>query len=127
MPMPESVLNIVLDQNIPVAAADWLRHQRPRWHIKHVNEIGMQGRPDEEIYNWAQEHGAIIVTYDEDFADARYYTLGRHHGIIRLRVWPTTEEITILALSRLLRDVQESDWTGSLIIVDNSKIRLRHI
>jgi predicted nuclease of predicted toxin-antitoxin system len=125
--MPESVLNILLDQNIPIAAADWLRNQRPKWHVQHVNEVGMQGRPDEEIYNWAQERSAIIVTYDEDLADARYYVFGRHHGVVRLRVWPTTVETTILALSRLLRDVQEQDWPGSLIIVDNSKIRLRHI
>ena len=125
--MPDSVLNILFDQNIPVAVVDWLRRQRPKWHIKHVNEIGMQGLPDEQIYNWAQENGAIIVTFDEDFADARYYSLGRHHGVVRLRVWPTTEEVTIHALSRLLRNVQESDWRGSLIIVDNSKIRLRHI
>lgn len=125
--MPESVLNVLLDQNIPVAAAEWLRHQRPKWHIQHVNETGLRGSPDKEIYNWAQEHGAIILTYDEDFADARYYPLGRHHGVVRLRVWPTTVEVTILAFSRLLRDVHERDWPGSLIIVDNSRIRLRHI
>jgi len=65
------------------------------------------------------------VSYDEDFADTRSFPLGAHHGIIRLRVWPTTTEITIAALQRVLQSVPEPDLQNSLIIVDNKKIRLR--
>ena len=125
--MHELRLAILLDQNVPLVAADWLRNQRPHWKIQHVNELGFRGRPDEFLYRWAQEHEAIIVTYDEDFADARMYPLGDHRGIVRLRVWPTTIEQTQDALSRLLADLPASDWRNNLIIIDNQKIRVRKL
>ncbi|MBI2958122.1 MAG: hypothetical protein HYY32_04685, partial [Chloroflexi bacterium] len=67
----------------------------------------------------------IIVTYDEDFADARFYPLGKHHGVVRLRVWPTTTEQTQWALGRILESVPEERLQGSLIIIDNKRIRIR--
>ena len=125
--MPEPRLTILLDQNVPLVVAEWLRYQRPHWEIQHVNELDFKGRSDDFLYRWAQKNDAIIVTYDEDFADARMYPLGRHHGIIRLRVWPTTVEQTQDALSRLLADLPASKWRDSLIIIDNEKIRVRKL
>jgi predicted nuclease of predicted toxin-antitoxin system len=125
--MAEVRLRILLDQNVRVLVADWLRGQRPDRRVDHVNDLGFAGKPDEFLYRWAQDHGSTIITFDEHFADARLHELGRHHGIVRLRVWPTTTEATISALSRLLEKVPEDDWCISLIIVDNQKIRVRRL
>jgi predicted nuclease of predicted toxin-antitoxin system len=123
--VPEAPLLLLLDQNVPLAVADWLRRQRPDWSVRHVNELAMEGRPDSLLYQWAQGHGAIVITYDEHFADARMYPLGRHHGVVRLRVWPTTVEHTQEALARLLAELPAADWRGTLVIIDNEKIRVR--
>jgi predicted nuclease of predicted toxin-antitoxin system len=90
-----------------------------------VKEVGLSGHPDSEIFRWAQSHQSIVVTHDEDFADTRSFPLGSHHGVIRLRVWPTTTEITKTAIERLISQVPLSEWTSSLIIIDREKIRLR--
>ena len=74
--MPEEILNILLDQNIPQAVSGWLKGKLTDCKITHVNELGFQGRTDEFLYLWAQKNNTIIVTYDEDFADARFYPLG---------------------------------------------------
>lgn len=116
---------LVLDQNVPEAIVPWLSGLLPEWTICHVKALHLAGAPDDVIYRWAQEHEAVIATYDEDFADARMYPLGQHHGVIRLRVWPTTIENTQLALTRLLASVPAGDWPRSLIIIDNHKIRIR--
>src|SRR5665647_974608 len=92
--MHDEALCFLLDQNVPIALADWLRQEHPNWVVHHVNELGFQGKPDNFLYKWAQENIAIVITYDEDFADSRMYPLGMHHGVIRLRVWPTTIENT---------------------------------
>ena len=42
--MPESLLSILLDQNVPFAAAAWLRSQKPGWDVYHVWESGSRGR-----------------------------------------------------------------------------------
>ena len=112
--MPEEFQRILLDQNIPQALSEWLEEKLPEWEIQHVNKLGFQGKPDEFLYLWAQENGAIIVTYDEDFADSRFYPLGHHHGIVRLRVWPTTIEKTRSAMERLIADLSPSNWRDCL-------------
>ncbi len=126
MPDP-AVLHILFDQNIPREITDWLRVRRPGWRVSHVNGVGLTGKSDPEIYRWAQAQQAIVVTFDEDFADARTFPLGTHHGIVRLRVWPTTVEMTQDALRRLSECVPDTELPGSLIIIDQNRIRLRKV
>jgi len=125
--MSEASLRFLIDQNVPFAVTEWLRVQRPDWIIQHVKDLGFEGKSDSFLYQWAQENGAIVLTYDEDFADARMYPLGAHHGVIRLRVWPTTIENTQQAIARMLKQIPERSLPNSLIIIDNYKIRLRKI
>ena len=98
--MPDRPPHFFLDQNIPREVALWLRTERPGWRVSHVSEVGLEGKPDSDVFRWAQANGAMIVTYDEDFADGRLFPLDSHSGVIRLRVWPTTVEATKEALSR---------------------------
>ena len=125
--MPEASLRFLIDQNVPFAVSEWLKEQHPDWIIQHVKDLGFEGKPDAFLYQRSQNHQAIVITYDEDFADARMYPLGAHCGVIRLRVWPTTIENTKEALTRLLMQVSETDLPKSLIIIDNYKIRVRKI
>ena len=118
-------LTILLDQNVPRQVCDFLHLKRPEWRILHVNEIGLKGAADEVIFQRAQVEGAIVVTFDEGFADTRMYPVGTHVGIIRLRVWPTTVEQTERALGRLLESVEDRDLIRSLVIVDPQRIRIR--
>jgi predicted nuclease of predicted toxin-antitoxin system len=123
--MPDEPLRLLCDQNIPFEATVWLRNTKPDWRIWHASEVGLRGRPDAEVFLWAQREKAVVLTYDEDFADARLFPLGQHHGVIRLRVWPTTVEETIRGCERLFASVPISDIPQSLIIIDSNRIRLR--
>jgi len=98
---------------------------RPSWTIHHAATVGLSGKSDPEIYQWAQSKRAIIITFDEDFADQRSFPVGAHHGIIRLRVWPTTIEETQNALERLLLEISDQELSGALIIIDRTRIRVR--
>ncbi|HPA44944.1 MAG TPA: DUF5615 family PIN-like protein [bacterium] len=121
----EPVRSFFLDQNVPYAVKRFLREMREDWDVWHVRDLGLEGQPDDVLFRWAQEHSAVIVTFDEDFADSRLYALGTHHGVIRLRIWPTTTEEACSALQRLLQSVGDSRWIGALTIIDNRKIRIR--
>jgi predicted nuclease of predicted toxin-antitoxin system len=118
-------LSIVLDQNVPPVIAEYLRLQRPEWTVRHVRDIGLSGASDHVIFERAQRLGAIVITFDQDFADTRTYPVGSHAGVIRLRVWPTTIEATEAALGRLLSTTDDEVLPGSLIIIDNLRIRIR--
>jgi mRNA interferase RelE/StbE len=65
-------------------------YRRPPREVYHVAEVALAGKPDQEIFAWAQAHQAIIVTFDEDFADQRSFPVGDHHGVIRLHVWSSS-------------------------------------
>ncbi len=82
----------LLDENIPPATANYLSRKRPDWTVRHVRDIGLRGASDKVIFDWAQKNNFIVITFDEDFADARMFPAGTHNGVIRLRVWPTTVE-----------------------------------
>jgi predicted nuclease of predicted toxin-antitoxin system len=118
-------LSILLDQNKPAAVGDYLRNQKPRWTVRHVTTIGLSGASDAAIFEWAQQNSAIVLTFDEDFADTRMYPVGEHAGVIRLRVWPTTVELAQAALERLLSTTEDEALPGSLVMIDNHKIRIR--
>ena len=93
--------------------------------MRHVVDVGLDGATDEAIFLWAQRDQSIVITYDEDFADARMFPAGSHAGVVRLRVFPTTIENTEAALSRLFDSVAEEDLQGALVIIDQAKIRIR--
>ncbi|PSG96343.1 hypothetical protein BRD56_10940 [Thermoplasmatales archaeon SW_10_69_26] len=122
--MPES-LRILVDQNVPLSIARWLGKTKPEWDVEHTSELGLGGASDEEVYARAQETESVILTFDEDFADQRSFPVSEHHGVIRLRVWPTTPEETKHALQRLFDEVPEADLDGSLVVVGRTKIRIR--
>ena len=116
---------MLLDQNVPRAVGLWLMTLRPSWHVTDVYDAGLAGESDEHILAWAQGNNAVVVTFDEDFADLRMLAGRKHSGVVRLRVWPTTIEEAQAALSRLLEAVPDEDLPGALVVVDNKRIRVR--
>lgn len=69
-------LCILLDQNIPPLVCDFIRELRPLWKVVHVDQVSLPGATDRVIFDWAQRGGWIVVTFDEDFADARMFAAG---------------------------------------------------
>lgn len=122
--MHHRVSYFLLDENVPVAVVPWLKELGLSVEIEHVLYIGLGGKPDRDIYEWAQLNRAVVITFDEDFADLRLFPFG-HHGVIRLRVWPTTVVETQNALRRLFEAASIEELSCALTIVDPSKIRIK--
>ena len=117
-------LRVLLDQNVPNQVGSWLINQRPSWQVVHTSDVGLQGMSDAEVYAWAQTNEHLVITFDTSFADGRSFPVADHHGIIRLRVWPTTIEETSRALARLLQETDDSELEGALVIVGRHRIRI---
>ncbi len=104
---------------------DWLRERLgTSYVVEHVTQIGLTGADDRVIFDFAQRSRAMIVTFDEDFADRRTYPPGSHFGVVRLRIEPTTIEHTIQTLDRLLAEFPPERLFGKLTIVDESRVRI---
>lgn len=60
-------MRFLVDMQLPAVLARWLRERGQQ--AEHVLEINLARSKDTPIYRYAQEHGAAIVTKDEDFAE----------------------------------------------------------
>lgn len=52
---------------------------------RHVRQVGLLGKTDREIWNYAKSHGFAILTRDKDFRD-RSFLEGHPPKVIVLRV-----------------------------------------
>ena len=124
-PVPDAPLVLLLDQNVSREVVSSAASIWPECQVVHASELGMSRATDSVIVAWALANRAVVVTYDEDFADQRQFPAGSHGGVVRLRVWPTTVERTIEALSRLATEFDSQALINALVIVDNGSIRRR--
>jgi predicted nuclease of predicted toxin-antitoxin system len=91
-----------------------------------VRDIGLRAHSDQEIFLYAQNHGAILVTADKGFANIFRFPLGTHAGIIVIRVpeeLPT--EVANRGLFKALKELTGENLKGVLVVVELGRIRIR--
>ena len=114
----------LVDEDMPRSTAVVLR--QAGHHAEDIRDVGLRGCSDQEVFNYAQSRRAILVTADKDFANVLRFPLGRHSGIIVVRVpdvLPTkrvNEE-----LLRALTELEGQKLEGALIIVEVGRIRIK--
>lgn len=94
--------------------------------VEDVRDVGLRGHSDDDVFAYAQAHGALLITADKDFADIVRFRPGTHAGLVVVRVpniLPThrVNEVLLGALDAL---VEESLY-GLLIIVEVGRTRIR--
>jgi len=116
----------VLDEDVPASLAVALRqagHEASR-----VQEVGLRGASDREVFDFAQSEGAALITADVDFAEARALGGESHHGLVLLRMPPEmpARAVTIESM-RLLDQIGEEDLENSLVVLQPGRVRIRRI
>lgn len=62
-------MRFLVDEQLPAALARWLSH---RGHTaEHVDDVGLSGCSDQEIWERAAVTTAVLVSKDEDFVSMR--------------------------------------------------------
>jgi hypothetical protein len=99
---------IDLDEHIPSAVAEGLRHRGVR--ILTVNETGMLGAPDKKHLKFAREEECVIVSHDDDFLRlvAEGYS---HSGLVYVPRERTIGEM-VRGLRRLAEVFAEKEESG---------------
>ncbi len=90
----------------------------------HLYDAGLEHRPGSEVFEWARANGYLVITFDKTFASGRDFAIGRHYGLIRLRVAPTGAGESIDALESLSERVDEELLPDAKTIVRNNSIRV---
>jgi predicted nuclease of predicted toxin-antitoxin system len=57
-------VRLLLDENVEKALLLGLRRRHPRLDVVRVVDVGLGGRPDTEILEWAAREGRVVVSRD---------------------------------------------------------------
>jgi predicted nuclease of predicted toxin-antitoxin system len=108
-------VRFLVDTQLPAALARWLREKGHQ--ADHVLDVNLGQSKDTPIWQYAQEHGAVLVTKDEDFAE--WVRRGRPGpSVVWLRVGNSSTRNRLLWLEQLLPlIVQQLEQNDRLIEV----------
>jgi predicted nuclease of predicted toxin-antitoxin system len=106
-------VRFLIDAQLPPALARLLND---RGYVgEHVNDIGLGGSPDRDLSRYALEHGAVIVTKDEDFANMA--ALGGHAPpVVWVRVGNTRRAALLAWFEPLIAEVISLVEAGDRLI-----------
>jgi len=98
-------VKFLVDANLPPALARFL--EKEGHEASHVYDQEMGEAKDSEIWDYALQTGAVIITKDEDFEDrsTRLSELGKVPSIIWIRLGNTTKRTLLIWFSNLLPEI----------------------
>ena len=119
------MLKFLLDENLSHETAAYLRTLG--YEAKAAKEVGLAHTKAESIIRYAVDRGYFIVTFDVEYGYFYRIFNPQALGIIVLRIENQTVESANAALKRLLDEkiLEEEDNRKALIIIDETKIRVR--
>ena len=91
-----------------------------------VRDVGLRGRPDDEVFSHAVSRNLVLLTGDLGFGNVLRFPPGRHPGIGIVR-YPNEIPTRVLnqAILDALKDLAEEEIRGNLLILEPGRIRLR--
>ena len=95
------------------------------WEAVHWSFIGRPNAPDQEILEYAKDHGYVVFTHDLDFGSILAATNAEYPSVIQIRVQDVTPQrlsgFVLSALNQFKTHLNE----GALITIDEKKSRAR--
>jgi hypothetical protein len=82
----------LIDESLGIGVAELLREAN--WNVKFVDEVGLRGRSDEDVFAYAYREDRILLAHDVDFLNDRRFPPHRNPGVIVLP-GAAGEEVTL--------------------------------
>ncbi len=106
-------MRFLVDAQLPPALARMLSAHGH--HAEHVTDIGPADAPDRELWRYAFEHNAVLVTKDEDFPSMLVLG-GEAPAIVWIRVGNTRRRALIEWFEPLIDSVVEMIESGNDLV-----------
>ena len=116
-------MNIKLDENLPARLPPILA--KLAHDVDTVYQEGLAGRDDLAVWDAAQEAKRFLITQDLDFSDIRRYALGRHQGLMIVRLRDPSRRALVQRIQAVFQTEDVDRWSGCFVVVTDRKIRVR--
>ena len=114
----------LIDEDMPRSTARALRGKG--YEAVDVRDCGLKGKKDDEVFAYARQIEAVLITGDMGFANIIHFPVGSHKGIVVAHypneVSPAEINKQILAA---FESIHETDFDGNLIMLDPGRMRIR--
>lgn len=114
----------LVDEDMPRSTARILREAG--YDAIDVRDCGLRGKSDDEVFAYAQQKGAVIVTGDMGFSNIVHFPVGSHAGIV---VAHYPNEMSPAEINKQIKasfgGLEEADFSGNLIVLDPGRMRIR--
>ncbi|MCS3917669.1 DUF5615 family PIN-like protein [Fervidibacter sacchari] len=117
------MVKVLADENIFPAIVNFLRQKG--LDVVSVQEKGLTGATDDEVFEIAQKEQRALITFDRHFANILRYPPSKHCGIIVIRIHPPLLSIVLAALEGFLQKFDLTTLCGALIILRENGFRVR--
>lgn len=111
------------DECIPVGVAHYIA--KSGYDVETVNQEGLSGASDSDVWQAAQREERFLITTDLDFSDVRRFKPGTHHGILLMRVSKEGQTALSNIIKWLFTSYDPESWAEALVVVTDHKLRIR--
>lgn len=119
------MMKFLLDENMPPSLAAMLvglGHE-----ARHVFDIGYNNTPDFKIAAFAAVSGEALITHDTDFGTLLALSGESRPSVILFRWKKISAKSVFYFLEERLPELADALESGSFIVVDEHKIRIRRL
>jgi predicted nuclease of predicted toxin-antitoxin system len=117
-------LKLLLDMCVPVGIVSDLA--AAGHDVVHVRDLDPRAT-DDWIVEWARRHDRVAVTIDLDFGDIMSHVKEASPSVVLMRLRHPTPANVVDRLSIALSDHFEALESGAIVIVEDSRIRVRRL
>ena len=117
-------MRFVLDEDMPRSLG---RDLLSAGHeVLDVRDHGLRSHDDNDVFHFAQQNEAVLVSEDLGFANLLRFPLGMHSGIVVGR-FPSNLSTTAIVKEILsaMSMFTPDDLSGALVIVEIGRVRIR--
>ncbi|MGL4942431.1 MAG: DUF5615 family PIN-like protein [Thermoguttaceae bacterium] len=116
-------MKLLLDMNLSPRLATLFREAGYECH--HWSEVGEPTAEDFIILRWAQENQFVVVTHDLDFGAILAATGFESPSVVQIRRQNIMPDVIFPRLIALLDICRQQIQSGSLVVFDERKYRIR--
>lgn len=117
-------MKFLLDQNLSPKTVLFLR--KLGVSVVDVREVGLAGKSDDEIYEYALRESFVLVTFDHEFG-YKCVARGDLQGLIIIRLHPQTLELIHSMLERFFSTFDLNKVKHSIVVIEKHRLRIRKI
>jgi predicted nuclease of predicted toxin-antitoxin system len=116
-------VRFLADMGVAGRVSEWLRHAGH--DVRHLRDEGLHRLPDTDVFLKAATEQRIILTFDLDFGEI-FALSGQHPpSVILFRLHNTRSDHLVERLSTVLRESSTALEEGAIIVVEESRHRVR--